>query len=74
MGKSSSVKVLCIVQGFSYTGVGEVEFIVLMEKATKTRIVLGRRRKDRGLFIVRDFLTYEQKEDRTRELSSILCA
>lgn len=35
MGKSSSVKVLCIVQGFSYTGVGEVEFIVHKEQATK---------------------------------------
>lgn len=58
-------KVLCIVQGFSYTGVGEEEFIVHKEEAAKTILVVGRRRKDRGLFIVRDFLTYEQKEDRT---------
>lgn len=46
VGKSSSVKVMC--QGFSYTGVDKVEFIVHKKEATKARS----RQKKKGQGII----------------------
>lgn len=48
MGKSSSVKVLCLVQGFSYAGVDRVVFIVHEKEATKAR----NRHKKKGQGII----------------------